>query len=773
MKKALLAVFLAGTAYGAAGVQQSINQLGQTGNWVLAFNWTADGGGLVPSTAAKLQGCCNGYFITQVETVPGSPSPTNGYGVQITDSAGVDALGGAAAAVSASIPQAWAAAATATPIQGNFNLVLTGNSVASASGIVYVFLQKPGTVNLAKINGGGGGGTTSANWLTLSNPPFVDARIYNWTPQRPGGSLAAGSRTISLSPMPAGINSTSVGTAWVYISSGVGTAEAVPITAWTTSTITVTVANSHTGSWQVGPGNTGAQEAALASPVGAMIYLIAGQYQWHTPLYLPTQVSSGISGTGLVTSLFGAGRESSQIAIASDFPVAQPTIQSSGYIQNTQIEPGPDVENLTLVFPQPDSTNLNLYTHWTGFGFANSPRFKIANVTAVAAWIGINALGNTGGSVLDHYWDSSFNTGWEYNGSLGKVVMYDYEHWPFGLTTNQSTLFQFNTAIWAGQSGRSDLLEIVGGLTESGNGLHFYLDGDGNGTNAFISGFDFDTTGGLAVDGGKIQLTNCLLTVGPINASMLTQTNGNVIITGSLLQGVSETAPMVLIQPGMSVNGYISTILTSNTIQAQSIPTDTASLITVTATSGTALNLNVSNNYFILPPNISFSNPRIVVTPGSGAARVTITGNEGIDAGTGVSQWLSNASTGFNAIYGNDFPGWGFSLPNGCVTGIVENNGLSYCPISQIGAPNIVTDTGATNAIAGSLTGLTLTTGVQVIVNLNNTLQAGANTFNLNSGGPVAIKSHRNSASNIGTGYAAGVPITLYYNGTAWLDMSQ
>jgi len=54
------------------------------------------------------------------------------------------------------------------------------------------------------------------------------------------------------------------------------------------------------------------------------------------------------------------------------------------------------------------------------------------------------------------------------------------------------------------------------------------------------------------------------------------------------------------------------------------------------------------------------------------------------------------------------------------------------------------------------------------------TLQAGANTFNLNGGGAVNIKSH-NDGNDIGTAYAANSWVELIYDAstTVWQDLSQ
>lgn len=85
----------------------------------------------------------------------------------------------------------------------------------------------------------------------------------------------------------------------------------------------------------------------------------------------------------------------------------------------------------------------------------------------------------------------------------------------------------------------------------------------------------------------------------------------------------------------------------------------------------------------------------------------------------------------------------------------------------------IATEGGANNAITGTLTGVSLAAGLRVTVQLAHTLQAGANTFALNGGSAVAIKSSRNVANNIATAYAATGTITLLYDGTRWVDVSQ
>jgi hypothetical protein len=85
----------------------------------------------------------------------------------------------------------------------------------------------------------------------------------------------------------------------------------------------------------------------------------------------------------------------------------------------------------------------------------------------------------------------------------------------------------------------------------------------------------------------------------------------------------------------------------------------------------------------------------------------------------------------------------------------------------------IASETGANNAIAGALPGVTLVAGLRVTVKLAHSLQVGANTFNLNAGGAVAIHSALHNGGDIGSAYSSGSVVNLLYDGTAWLDLSQ
>ena len=119
-----------------------------------------------------------------------------------------------------------------------------------------------------------GAGITS--WAACGTRRISD---YFWS-QTPGGTLAMGVQTITLTPCPIGVDATDTKN-YAYISGGTGTAEAVQYTTSggagtcssgaATGTIKVNVANSHSGAWTIA--NAGFREAERASTHGDILLI--------------------------------------------------------------------------------------------------------------------------------------------------------------------------------------------------------------------------------------------------------------------------------------------------------------------------------------------------------------------------------------------------------------------------------------------------------------------------------------------------------------------
>lgn len=124
-------------------------------------------------------------------------------------------------------------------------------------------------------------------------------------------------------------------------------------------------------------------------------------------------------------------------------------------------------------------------------------------------------------------------------------------------------------------------------------------------------------------------------------------------------------------------------------------------------------------------------------------------------------------------------------------SGTYVNTGTSASPVwNRVGATGLEGGVyyvsginGANNAVQGSLfsagtTKISLVTGLIVALKLNKTLQAGANTFNLNGTSKSIFKaSNATNSATLGTTYAVGSVILLAYTpgvaGGCWQAISE
>jgi len=108
------------------------------------------------------------------------------------------------------------------------------------------------------------------NLSKIPGKEIIPADSTNFPAQAPGGALTVGTNSITLTPVPDGVNGTNT-EHWLWISGGAGAAEAVKITGGNavagapTGQIFVTCANAHTGAWTIQSATAGIQEALYHS----------------------------------------------------------------------------------------------------------------------------------------------------------------------------------------------------------------------------------------------------------------------------------------------------------------------------------------------------------------------------------------------------------------------------------------------------------------------------------------------------------------------------
>lgn len=137
----------------AGSVSQSYTKYGRLkGNprsIVVSMSWIGDSGnGTVPATAfsAAIMAMIKGFYLALVITDPGSPAPTDNYGITVTEN-GVDVLGGAGANRDTSNTEQTTPMQGSTPISrlitADLTFNLSGQSVQSAQGVAkFVFNQE-------------------------------------------------------------------------------------------------------------------------------------------------------------------------------------------------------------------------------------------------------------------------------------------------------------------------------------------------------------------------------------------------------------------------------------------------------------------------------------------------------------------------------------------------------------------------------------------------------------------------------------------------------
>src|SRR5215471_1160560 len=144
------------------------------------------------------------------------------------------------------------------------------------------------------------------------------AKTYTFTPQAPGGSLIVGANTITLSPVPAGVNGSDVNH-YLYVSGGTGTAEPVKIIGGSavagaaSGTLIVQCANTHSGAWTIQTATGGGAEAHQAVVTSALPGIVQ--------FTVPVTFYQGIYATNNSerVTFAGLGRESILISRATTY----------------------------------------------------------------------------------------------------------------------------------------------------------------------------------------------------------------------------------------------------------------------------------------------------------------------------------------------------------------------------------------------------------------------------------------------------------------------
>jgi hypothetical protein len=501
----------------------------------------------------------------------------------------------------------------------------------------------------------------------LSKIPAVQFHFstqYEFAPQQPGGSLTVGTNSITLSPVPLGVNGSNVDH-YLYVDQGTGTAEPVKITGGTavsgapSGTLFITCANAHSGAWRIQTATAGIQEAIYSAGSAIEVQIPIGSHDIHAPITIP-QVNYELRG-----SMGG-----SVLNVASNFlPGAKGVFVGTPTSGN-----GPTVSGLTIEFIQPDSSSLSAYTHWPpAFYFQDVGRARIANVYVYRAWDVINLKGNTGGVTVENLQASHFNLGIDIDGALDSVYLLNVRFWPYDLTPNQATAFDTSPTYIALNCAKCDDLHITDFFCDGPVAMRFYQSASGQVTGSAVN-VSLDSIASFKFEAGYLNITNFFISIGTFDRVAISVTSPAVAQSFLRISNLFlYSGPNIgTAQPWISQTGGDLQI-TASWLWS---PLDHSTIVT------SGGRLIVDGCLFTKQVSIAYTKPVIDV---SGSARVTVIGNRIPDKGTGSGVFLSIPADNLHQIRGNTLSGWSVVYPATKTSGTYEDSSSLYYPENVYG----------------------------------------------------------------------------------------
>ena len=400
--------------------------------------------------------------------------------------------------------------------------------------------------------------------------------------------------------------------------------------------------------------DTAAFQAAVNT--GKRVYVPTGQYRLSNAINFATP-GQMIEGDGRTKSVFYIDN------ITYSF-----NMNAAGVFVFTSGEPGPSIRDIGIQFEQPDTAvRANLVNYPPAIYARSTPRFQLLNMKISRAITGVDMQGNSGGATIQGMEMSAFGLGINIDGSLDTVRIDSLQYWPFDLSGNQSSIF-FDSSNLGINCGRCDDLKIsrclfINGGTQVNffNGTFGPLTGPAFGA---ITDTDFDNQAALRMNqtGGIIAVTDCYFTIGDANDQPIVLQSGSLKVVACDFQSAVIVNNYQVVQNGANGDSYLQII---GCRFASSGPG--AGFINCNGG-----DITVSDNFFIAPPNVTYSNAQVIVT---GTGRMIFNANKCRDKGAGGGTfWTSTVNN--NCIVTNNQPlGWSITLPSPSSNIVSANNG--------------------------------------------------------------------------------------------------
>lgn len=349
--------------------------------------------------------------------------------------------------------------------------------------------------------------------------------------------------------------------------------------------------------------------------------------------------------------LRGSGRHKTIVRVPSSF-----TSSAQGVIglQNGS-EPGGSVEDISIVFFQPDTNaRAGLIQYPPAISAVSSPRFALRRLRIENAWNGIDMKGNSGGSNIEDVEISAFNIDLDIDGSLDSVKISKWHAWPFGLTARPMLYNLYENASHISvKSGRCDDFHLSDSIFYSLQTATSFYRSDLGSTFGNIVNVDFDDRGGLNVSAGALSLAACYFTIGKSDAVVANISGGSVSMAGcnGSITVIPNGGNAILVGGADTQFSMAGGLWGLDANDAGLVVGNGGCRMTI---SGVGTNRNA---------NVAYTRATFNYANARGAISGCVAGMKGAGAGVFVSVGTDTSVL----VSGNNADGWSYSFPPGAL----------------------------------------------------------------------------------------------------------
>jgi hypothetical protein len=364
--------------------------------------------------------------------------------------------------------------------------------------------------------------------------------------------------------------------------------------------------------------------------------------------------------------LFGETKQFSKIIVPATFNLAALGVLriATEDGSHTNNEQAGTIRDIAIEFDQPDTAlRASLVQYPPAIYAVSSGRFVIQNIRIVRGWTGILLTGNAGGAMIDSVEASCFNQALYVDDCLDVTHISRIHLWPFGTTTNQSTVFKDGSTVGL-RAGRVDTLHVEDFFAISmpkGIWLHTGL-GAGGLSFGQLTNIVLDDAG-LVIANGEWNVSNLYMTPGPVTARTL------IVAADSALATTVTVSSLSLRLIGPNASGTVETIYVGSTagqsfLNIAGMNGSSASLdrtqIAVDKPGGPASELVITGGLFRRDQTGNMANPTIHVRNG---ARAFLSNIVALDKISGTGDLLKVDLDNWVHLRNVVPLGWGLTLP--------------------------------------------------------------------------------------------------------------